>query len=386
MLPLQGIRILDLSWLLPGPYATMLLADLGAEVIKVEQPGRGDYAREMMPEMFRAINPNKKSIALNLKDPGGCRLFYRLCATADIIIESFRPGVVKRLKVDYDTVKQYNPGIVYCSISGYGQDGPYASHPSHDITCLALSGGLSIPGDFNSPPVRSGIPLADIAASMFSALSISAALIGQLRHGGGSHIDISMTDSIISWVGVRAGKYLYEGITPEANEMPHLSPTNRIFPTKDGRYLAIGAVEEVFWRKLCGALGREEWLADERFLTVEKRKENWSALITLLEEVFRNMTLAECGELFAGTDLTWNPVYNISEAFSDPHIRHRGIIQEVDEGGKKVKRVRFPGKFSAFSPEAGSPVPSLGQHTESLLKELGLSDAEINDLKNDRII
>ncbi|MCS5694718.1 CaiB/BaiF CoA transferase family protein [Desulfofundulus thermocisternus] len=387
MLPLTNTKVLDLSWWLPGPYATMLLADLGAEVIKVEPPGRGDPARKMLPGLYEIVNSNKKCITLNLKNPEGCRLFYQLCTWADIIVEGFRPGVVQRLRVDYETVKQYNPEIIYCSISGYGQDGPYALHPSHDVTCLALSGALSIPGDYDPTPVRPGLPVADLAAAMFSAFSVVSLLVGRLRGGKGSFIDISMTDSLVSWVGVRAGAYLSTGRMPDLAEMPHLFPTNRVFPTKDGRYLAIGILEEDFWQILCRALGKEELTADGRFATSEDRKKNWRSLISILEELFRSKTLDEWRAILSEYDLPWKPVYTIEEAFSDPHIKQRGTIKEVEVNGKRIRQIGYPGKFSAFSLKDRNPAPALGQHNKEIYEGLlQLTGEELEKLYKQGII
>ena len=386
-LPLEGIKILDLSRLLPGPYCSMLLSDLGAEVIKFEQPGVGDYVRDMIPEIFMSVNRNKKSVTLSLKSQKGKDIFHRMVEESDVVMEGFSPGVTKRLGVDYETVKKINPMIVYCSISGFGQDGPYRDVPGHDINYQGVGGVLSIPGRVGEPPSKPGIPVGDLSSSMFAALSILAALMARDKIGKGQYIDVSMTDGIVSWMSVRAGGYLTKGEIPQVNEMGHLSPANDIFETKDGKKITLGALEEHFWKSLCELLGLQELLNDPRYDTHQKRVRDGSEVSERLKAAFLKRTRAEWIEEMNKSRIPCGPVYTMEEVFSDPHILHRGLVQEIDDPKLgKIKQVPFPVKFSETSAEVQSPPPEMGQHTEEVLLAFGYGKEEIEKLKNEKVI
>jgi len=386
-LPLEGIRILDLSRLLPGPYCSMLLSDLGAEVIKFEQPGVGDYMREMIPEIFMSVNRNKKSVTLSLKSEKGKEVFYRMVEKSDVVLEGFSPGVTERLGVDYGKVSKINPMIVYCSISGFGQDGPYRDRPGHDINYLGVGGVLSLPGRVGEPPSRPGIPVGDLSSSMFATVSILAALMARDKMGKGQYIDVSMTDSIVSWMSVRAGGYLTKGKLPKVSEMGHLSPANDIFETKDGKKITVGALEEHFWENLCKVLGLEELFNDTRYSTHKKRIENGKEISEKLRSVFLKKTRDEWLQKIEKARVPCGPVYTMEEVFSDPHIIHRGLVQEIDDPKLgKIKQVPFPVKFSETPAEVKSPPPEMGEHTEKVLLAFGYSREEIEDLKRENVV
>ena len=386
-LPLEGIRILDLSRLLPGPYCSMMLADLGADVIKFEQPGIGDYVRDMIPEIFMSVNRNKKSVTLSLKSDKGRDIFYSMVERSDVVLEGFSPGVAKRLGVEYDRLSSINDQIVYCSISGFGQDGPYRDIPGHDINYLGVGGVLSIPGQVGNPPARPGIPVGDLSSSMFAAVSILAALMARDKIGKGQYIDVSMTDGIVSWMSVRSGGYLTNGIVPQVNEMGHLSPANDIFETKDGKKVTLGALEEHFWGNMCKTLGLEEMLNEPRYSSHKKRIENGKEISEKLKAAFLLKTRDEWIEEMSKARVPCTPVLTMEEVFADQHILHRGLVEEIsDPKLGKIKQVPFPAKLSETPAEIKSPPPGMGEHTEEVLLDFGYTKEEIEDFRKEKII
>lgn len=388
-LPLENIKVLDLTQLLPGPFCSLLLADLGAEVIKVEKPMQGDYARQMAPfigkESYRFLlrNRNKKSIALNLKTSQAKEIFYTLAKEADVILESFRPGVARRLGVDYETIKKINPGIVYCSISGYGQNGPNKDMPGHDINYVGIAGVLSVTGNKGDKPVLPGIPIADFSSAFFAAYSILAAIIGREKSGKGQYIDVAMTDVVSSLLIVYADSYFAEGKVLQRGDswMSGGSPYYNIYETKDGRYITIGAVERHFWQRLCKALDRED-LTEFQFS--EDKKEE---VFKILKEIFITKTQEEWLNSLKEADVPCGAVNTIDDVFSNPQIRHRGLLSEtLHPLVGKIKQIKFPVKFSEASTSIRLPPPMLGEHTESILQSLGYKKEKIEEMQKKGII
>nr|WP_309100169.1 CaiB/BaiF CoA-transferase family protein [Fredinandcohnia onubensis] len=382
---LQGVKILDLTRLLPGPYCTLLLGDLGAKIIKVEEKGRGDYIRELAKGTYYAVNRNKKSISLDLKKDEGRQIILELAAKCDVVIEGFRPGVVQRLGIDYGTLNKINPQLVYCSISGYGQDGPYRLEPGHDINYMAVSGALSIPGQLGIPPVRSGLPIADLSSGMFAALSILAAIIARSHTYKGQYIDVSMTDSIFSWASTRFGEYMLEqeAITPE--KMAHITATNNIFETKCGNKIAIGVSEEHFWIGLCKSLERLDLLEDHRYQTGHLRQQNKETLQKVLKESFLQRDQKTWLKILLENKVPASKVNSVKEAFRDQQLIARGMINKlfVPQLGKEVYQVPYPAKFSETPAKISSHPPSIGEHTDEILSNiLGYSDDKITKLKS----
>ena len=381
--PLTGTRVLDLSRLLPGPYCTLLLADLGADVIKIEEPGKGDYMRELIPGVYESVNRNKRSVTLNLKSREGCEVFYRMAKNADVLVESFRPNVTTKIGIDYSTIKKINNSIVYCSISGYGQDGPYKERPGHDINYLGIAGALSIPGEINREPGRPGLPVGDLSSGLFAAFSILAAIMLREKTGKGQYIDVAMTDGLISWTSVRAGDFLLgqTAPTPE-DEMGHLSPSNAVFQTKDKKRLTIGAVENDFWVKLCQVLHLDELLESEDYRTNLKRVKRGKEIYKRIQSLFLTKTRDEWLKVLDEAGVPCGPVYSFHETFEDPHVKQRKIFTQIQYRGEKVLRqVRFPVKFSDYEPRIYYAPPAMGDHTESILLEEGFSNEEIEDLR-----
>ena len=387
--PLDGIRILDLTRLNPGGYCTMLLADMGADVLKIEQPRRGDYLRYTPPmigsqsSMFLTLNRNKKSMTLNLKSQEGKEILKRLLNSHDILVESFRPGVCKRLGIDYDALKKYHPELIYCPITGFGQDGPYKNLVGHDINYLALSGILSLTGEKNGPPIVPGIPIADIAGSMFAVMGILLALISRQKTGTGQFVDISMFDGVVSWLTIQAARFIANGKPPERETWPTGGePFYSVYQTKDRKYVAVGAAEDKFWRILCEEIGAKELLED-RMAKGQRAKE----VQNTLSSIFKTKSRDEWFEILCDLDSCLTPVKTLDEVFTDPHVKYRELIFDLNcPGSGNVKQLALPVKFSEIKPEIKIPPPSLGQHTDSILFELGYESSEIVQLRNKGVI
>lgn len=384
---LEGIKIIDLTRLGPGPYCTMLLADQGADVIKVE-PGGGRASQVIQPqsdeamERGRAYNAegrNKRSIVLNLKMEEAREVFYRLAKVSDVVVEEFRPGVLKRLGVDYETVSEMNPRIIYCSITGYGQDGPYAQLPGHDINYLSTGGAQSMIGPRGGPPIMTFNLIGDYSGgSMQAALGITLAVIARERTGEGQHVDISMTDGIVSLMHGEAAGYFETGQVPTRGDLLSIggSPFYGVYETKDGKYVSIAALEPWFYENLCKALDREDLLAYEWDRT------KWDALAAEFGEIFRTKTRDEWVELLRQTDICVAPVYSVDEVFTDPQVLHRKMLVEIDHPTLgKVKQVGIGIKLSETPGEVKSIAPRPGQHTDEIVGSLGYDAKAIGELR-----
>lgn len=390
LLPLKGIRVFDLSRLLPGGFCSMLLGDFGAEVIKVEEPGRGDYIRWTPPFLkdqsayFLAINRNKKSLVLDLKNPKGRDVFLRLIRKADVLIESFRPGVVDRLGIGYQHVAKVNPRMIYCSISAFGQSGPLRNREGHDLNCLAISGLLSVTGVKGGPPIIPGVQLSDYAGGMMAATAILLALIEREKSGQGQYCDTSMLDAITSWMGMHIVKYLADGVLPGPQDSMFTGAfaCYNVYKTKDDRYVALGALEEKFWSNFCRFIDREDLIPLQwrEEIVQERMKEELSLL-------FREKTMAEWLEMLDGKGICFSPVLNIEETLNFPHLQERGMFQDIGgEEGETIPQVGFPIKLSNTPGAYFFPPPQMGQDSQSVLQKAGFSIEEIQQLEEDGII
>ncbi len=389
-LPLAGVRVLDVSQVMAGPYACMLLADMGADVVKVEPPDGGDQTRGAMGFKLKGndsmgflnMNRNKRSITLNLKSRAGREVLFRMVKDADILVENYRPGVVKRLGIDYETLSAINPALVYASISGFGQTGPWADRPGFDLMAQAMSGIMSVTGYPGGPPVKAGVPVADIGCALFATYAALSAYIGAKATGRGQHIDASLFDSALAFSVWDISQYWGTGEPPEplgtANRM---SAPYQAVKSSDGHFV-MGATNQKLWKQLCGVLDRQDLLDDPRYATVSLRLANRKALIEALEVTFVTRTSAEWIDGLLAVGIPAGPILTYPEAFDSEHGRHRKMRMEIDhpvEG--KVPNIGFAVKLSGTPQQVRMHPPLLGEHTQDILAELGLSAAERAELQ-----
>jgi crotonobetainyl-CoA:carnitine CoA-transferase CaiB-like acyl-CoA transferase len=388
---LKGLKMLDLSRLLPGPYCSLLLADLGMEVLKVEDPEQGDYTRTIGPirkkdsAIFLALNRNKKSIKLNLKISEGREIFYRLIQFYDIILESFRPGVMDRLGIGYQELKKRNPRVILCSLSGYGQDGPYQGRSGHDINYIGLGGVLDITGVKNGDPVLPGVQIADIGGGgMMAAIAMLAAAVHREKTGEGEFLDISMMDSVVSWLSIHAGKYFMDGELLKRGDTPLTGryACYQVYPTKDGRYMSLGALEPKFWKNFCQAVGHGD-LTDKQFIEGEDRLR----IIGEIQNLFKTKTQEEWVDFFKKVDACCEPILTFKQVFEHPQVLHRKMVMEANhpvEGN--IRQLGNPIKSSRFPFEVRTPSPAWGEHTIEVLKAIGFSEEEIKHFEEVKAI
>lgn len=385
MLPLEGIRILDLSQHFPGEYCTCLLGDLGADVLRVDQPDRPGRSEEMLSRN-EVLDRNKRSIALNLKLPAAREILYKLVEGWDVVLEGYRPGVAKRLGVDYETLRGFNPRLIYCSISGYGQSGPYQQLAGHDINYMALSGILGLSGSKEGPPIIPGINVADLGGgTMFAAIGILTAIIAREKTGKGQYVDVAMLDGLLSWLsGIYAATYLMRGIIPRRGELQlgGARPGYNLYETADGCYITLGVLEPWFWERLCKALGREDFIPHQN-ASGERRQEVFAAF----RQIFKTKTRDEWFEFLREQDIEVAPLYSFEEVFADPQVLHRGMVVEVPRpNGGHVKQIGIPIKFSETPGTVRSAAPRTGQHTEEVLRGLGYPSERIEALRREGAI
>ena len=374
MQALEGIRILDLSRLLPGPYCTMLLADFGAEVIKIEEPGRGDYARSFPPFLkdfgywHLQLNRNKKSVVLDLKSEEGRETFLELVKTADIVVESFRPGVLEKLGIGYVAAKAVNPRIIYCSLTGYGKKGPLAHQADHDLGYVSLAGITAMSGEADGRPAIPGVLMADMNASMAAGMAIMIALQYARRTGEGQEIDISLYNVAMTLMPGVASLYFGSGFIAERgnNWLTGANPNYNIYATKDGRYLSVGCLEKKFWINLCQALERTDLIEK-----IDDEK-NYSYLKKELSNEFSRRTLKEWQELLACRDTCVTPVLNFSEAVASEQTKANEMVLAVhDEELGDYQQLGFAMKLSKTPAELRKRAPRLGEDTAEVLREIG---------------
>ncbi len=390
--PLEGIRVLDLTWNAPGHYGSLMMADMGADVIKVEQPGKGDRCR-YGPTMYKGVgarhlvrNRNKKSVTLNLKDKRAQEIFYKMAEHSDVIQEGFRPGVVKRLGIDYESIKKINPRIVYMSISGYGQDGPYVEVVGHDICYLGMGGLLNMMGlPFQDQIVLPGVNVADLATGSNGVVALLAALLARGRTGKGQYIDLALTDTVASWLSSSfLGDYNVEKKSPtrDKESLCGAFPFFNAYQCKDGKWIAIGVSEPWFWENLCKLMGRPDFIAHQDDAG-PKRDE----IFAYMKGWFMTKTRDEWFEFLKDKDTTVGKVLDIGEVCEDPGIKHRQMIvdQEHPVVGK-IKVTGVPFKFSDTPGSIGKPAPALGEHNDEVLGMLGYSKQTIDEYRKAGVI
>jgi alpha-methylacyl-CoA racemase len=390
--PLSGIQILDLSRLLPGAYASQILADFGADVIKIEAPDNGDYSRTLPPSgpggmglSFLAINRNKRSLTLNLKTPQGREILLRLVRQADILLESFRPGVMARFELDYEHLKQINPRLIYCAISGFGQDGPYQQRAGHDLNYAGYAGMLhynrSPSGELALPATQFG----DLAGGSYMAIiGILLALLKRTQTGEGSMIDASMTEGVIALLPLLTATYLNTGKAPYPghSSLDGGLPCYNIYEAGDGKYITLAALEPKFWHTFCTRIGHLELLPFHTPVGPGEREE----AIKRLQEIFKTKSRDEWVAEFADLDTCLGPVYSIDEALNDPHAQARGLTIKMDVQGETLQTLMSFPRISGTIQEQRYPPPKQGEHSEEILHEAGFSEIEIEQFKQEGAI
>ncbi len=371
---LSDVVVVDLSRVLAGPYCTMILGDLGATVIKVEQPGRGDDTRQFGPPYiagesayYLGLNRNKYSILLDFSTPEGKQRLLELMRTATVLVENFRPGTLQRQGLDYETLKAINPGLIYCSISGYGQTGPYASRPGYDFVAQAESGVMAVTGEIDGDPQRVGSPVGDVSAGMFACTAILAALRVRDRTGQGQHIDIALIETTMSLLSNVASNYLISGEEASrfGNGHPNIVPY-QAFHTRDG-HVVVSCGNDRLYQSLCRLLGREDLASDPRFATNPQRVRNRNELVPVLQEAFLARTTDEWLPELRAAGIPCGPINSVSQIFNDPHIQARGYVWECDHPkAGKIKLAGSPMHFSETPTRLYKAPPLLGEDDEKV--------------------
>jgi len=388
--PLKGLTVLDFTRLLPGPFCTQLLVNLGADVIKIEDPGVGDYMRTVPPTVqgvsyaYLMVNRGKRSLAVDLKRKQGREILYRLVRKADVVIEQFRPGVMKKLGADYSTLRKINRKLIYCSFSGYGQTGPLKGLAGHDITFEAHAGILGVTGASDGRPVIPGVPIADLASGYNAAICILAALRTRSKTGKGEFIDVSIFDTAVSLMVLNLARYLATGEEPVAGEtlLTGTFPFYNLYETKDGRWIAVAPVEPKFWRRLCAILELPEFIGSQFADEPEK-----ALVAQALRERFRTRTLAEWEARLLPEKLPVMGVRNVSDVVRDPQVKARGLLPLADVPGLwKTPVLAHPAKHSVTALRLPARAPEKGEDTEAILRSLGYSKARAAELARKGVV
>jgi crotonobetainyl-CoA:carnitine CoA-transferase CaiB-like acyl-CoA transferase len=375
---LGQLRLLDLSRQLPGPFCSTVLADLGADVVTVAAPN------DPMGVGIALLARNKRMMTLNLKADDGREIFRRLARKADVLLEGFRPGVTARLGIDYDTLCQLNPRLIYCSLSGYGQDGPYRDRVGHDINYLGYAGVLDLIGHADGPPVIPGVQIADIGGgALMAAVGILAAVIAREQTGRGQLVDIAMLDGSVAWNVFHTLLYILTGRSPERGRtrLTGHHPCYAIYKTRDDRYLTIGALEPHFWATLCRHFGREGFI-ETQYAEGAVREE----MFTFFRSAFRRKTLAQWMEELGDKDICIGPVNTLAEALADPQVRHRELALEVDVPSGRATTIGSPIKLSETPASLRTPPASFGEHTDEILRELEFTAADIESFRRRGVV
>ena len=389
--PLQGIRLLDFTRLYPGPLGTMMLADMGAEVIKIEDMNTPDYMRSYPPYNasesvgFLAVNRSKRSVALNLKHKKGVDIFFSLLPTADIVVEQFRPGVMDEIGLGYKTARRVKKDIIYVSLTGYGQNGPYAKDAGHDINYIGYSGILAATGSRESGPIIPGPQIADVAGGAYmTIIACLSALWAREKTGQGQKVDVSMLDAILPLMTLQMAHYHAAGLAPAPGEAVLTGglACYGVYKCADGKYIALGILEEKFWKSFCGMAGRPEWI-DQQFVIGEDAEKLRMEIAALFMTRKRDQWIAAAKKY----DTCLTPVLEISEVEKDSHVQARNmIIEQTHPVCGKIKGIGVPLKFSRTPAKPSSPAPVLGKDTAAVMKEIGYSEKEIKTLRNEGII
>jgi crotonobetainyl-CoA:carnitine CoA-transferase CaiB-like acyl-CoA transferase len=386
-MPLAHIKILDLTRFVAGPFCTQLLADMGAEVIKIESPDRGDETRYRAAVVngeswyFAGLNRNKKSLTLDLKSKEGKEIIRRLAREVDVVVENFRPGVMRNFGFDYENLSKINPRLIYCGISGFGKDGPYALRPAFDFIAQGLSGFMSITGFPDREPVRTGIPISDSVAGIYAAFGILAAVVAREKTGRGQEVQTSLVDAMVSIMSYLSAEYFSSGKIPQrfGNDHPVLCPYGT-FPAADG-YINVAPSGEHMWERLAQALGLTDLARDPRFQSNALRRQNREELNRRVSEVTSRKPMAEWIEFLNKEGVPCGPIHNLGQALEDPQIQHQKMVLTVEQPTGKMRILGFPVKLSETPAELKRPAPKLGEHTGEILAGIGFSENQVQEFK-----
>jgi crotonobetainyl-CoA:carnitine CoA-transferase CaiB-like acyl-CoA transferase len=395
--PLSGLRVLDLTRVLAGPTCTQMLGDLGAEVIKIERPEAGDDTRGFAPPFvpntkesayFVGVNRNKKSVTLDIAKPEGQAIIHKLLEHCDILVENFKVGALAKYGLGYEQLAKIHPRLIYCSITGFGQTGPYAPRPGYDALIQAMGGVMSLTGEPNGSPQKVGVPVADLFAGLYGCIGILAAVNHRNSTGQGQQIDIGMLDTHVAWLANQGMNYLATGENPPrlGNQHPNIAPYQE-FPTKDG-YIILAVGNDPTFERFCKAFGQEALLADPRFATNPIRVQNRQLVTDTLTPVMKSKTTAEWIDALEALKIGCGPINTLEQVFADPHVQAREMVVDMAHGsGETVKVIANPVKLSATPPSYRSAPPVLGEHTNAVLSDvLKMSAAEIAALKEKGIL
>jgi crotonobetainyl-CoA:carnitine CoA-transferase CaiB-like acyl-CoA transferase len=395
--PLQGLRVLDLTRVLAGPTATQMLGDLGADIVKIERPGAGDDTRAFAPPYwpgtnesayFLGVNRNKRSVTLDIAKPEGQAVVHRLLEHCDILVENFKVGALAKYGLGYEQLREKHPRLIYCSITGFGQTGPYAPRPGYDALIQAMGGVMSLTGEPGGAPQKVGIPVADLFAGLYGCIGVLAAVNHRHLTGEGQHVDIGMLDTHVAWLANQGMNYLATGENPPrlGNQHPNISPYQE-FPTEDG-YIVLAVGNDPTFARFCRAFGCEHLLSDERFKTNANRVANRDLVTETLTPVMRSRTTAAWVEALEREKIGGAPINTLKDVFADPHVVARGMVVPMQHAsGAEVKVIANPVKLSATPPELRTPPPVLGEHSDEVLTGLlGMSAAEVAALREGGVV
>ena len=395
MKALEGIRVLDLTRALAGPFCTLMLGDNGADVIKVEMPGSGDDTRKWGPPFigeesayFLSINRNKRSLTLNLRDPQAKEIFLKLAKNSDVIVENFTPGVMERFGLDYEAVKATNPNVIYCSISGFGQDGPYRSRPAYDQIMQGIGGLMSVTGEPDGEPQKIGVAVTDIGAGMWAAFAIMAALHHRGQSGAGQYIDVSMMDAQIAWLTYQAGYFFANGTPPKRMGAAH--PTlvpYQAFMCQDGKYINVAVGSDRIWDRFCQGINREDLKDHPDYANNGDRVRNRGAMVSMLQEYFLTRPVADWVKDLQAVNVPCGPINDLADVFADAQVLARNMYQEMPHPTLgSIKQTGLPIKFSATPGGLDRHPPLLGEHNQEVLTSLGYSEGDIRGFQEGAVI
>ena len=394
MQPLSGVRVIDVTQIMAGPFCTMLLGDMGADVIKIEKPDGGDDIRRSGPPFvagdsaaFLNIGRNKRSVVIDIKTPDGSKIVRRLARTADIFVQNLRPGRIEGFGLGYDDLRAFNPSIVYATITGYGRTGPYKDKPGFDLMAQGMSGIMGVTGHPGQPPVKVSVPITDLNAGLFTAFGVLAAYVNRLKTGTGQHVDSSLLEAGVAYTFWESAIYFATGSPPGPNGSAHqLSAPYQALPTSDG-YLTIGGATQSNWERLCRAVGRAELLSDPRFAANADRMANRAALERTLSETFMTRTTAHWLGVLDRAGVPCGPINDMSQVYDDPQVIARDMVVDIDHPtAGAIRNVGIPVKFSETPGTVRRPPPRLGEHTHEVLVEFGYTADEIAALERGGIV